>query len=136
MMAKKMVRRNTFHTRNTKEKIQGSDVDFPLPGAPGDVKPSLWRPGEGQSMCFYVSGAPLGAKGTCFYVSGAPLGGKSRCFHVSGAPLGAKGTCFYLSGTPRGAKSTCFYVSGAPGGGRGKKHVLWATPTCFLGGTP
>ena len=29
MRAKKMVQRNTFHNRNTKEKVQGSDVDFP-----------------------------------------------------------------------------------------------------------
>ena len=29
MRAKKKVRRNTFHNRNTKEKVQGSHVDFP-----------------------------------------------------------------------------------------------------------
>ena len=51
---------------------------------------------------FYVSGAPLGAKGICFYISGAPRGGKSTCFYVSGAPRGAKRTCFYVSGAPVG----------------------------------
>ena len=50
----------------------------------------------------------------CFYVSGAPRGAKSMCFYVSGAPMGA----------PRGAKRTCFYVSGAlPPSKNGSKRL-------------
>ena len=125
-MAQKMVRRNTFHTRNTKEKVQGvgcgfssvrgargrETVSFTVPGAPGDAKPSYFlrcpgRPGA-RTLVFYGVRGARGRETLVFYsVRGAQGARNPRILRCPGHPGARNPRIFRCLGRP-GAKQTIF----------------------------